>query len=83
MSTNENKLIPPKNLEEYLGNRLDRLFEQGKTLEHIQGEFDMYDVPYRDRFRMILNSEFGKDEKIKGVIELFGYQACQRTALVS
>lgn len=66
------KIAPPRNLDEYLANTLERLHEAGKPVAKILEDFEKYKIPPAVRNRLILESPYGQDPKIKGVIELFG-----------
>lgn len=76
MNMNEQKVVAPKNLDDYLLNRLDQIYARGQHLSKIIKEFDLYQVDAPTRHRLILESDWGQDDKIRGAIELFGWQAC-------
>jgi hypothetical protein len=63
------KLTNPR---EFFETRLEQAYASASPMSEVMKEFDEYEVTREDRKRLILNSPFGKDPKIRGLMELFG-----------
>ena len=72
---NSNKIVKPADLDGYLSMRLERLYEGGLDIQRIRPEFEMYEVPIEQQYKLILESPYVQDPKIKGAIMLFGVKS--------